>query len=66
VILIGLEARTFLKRWTVLTELALLSLSWLVELVSSIVEWYVRLRPANIIDEIDTVHKIFLRTDYCV
>jgi len=66
VILIGLEARTFLKRWTVLTELALLSLSWFVELVSSIVEWYVRLRPANIIDEIDTVHKIFLRTDYCV
>jgi len=65
-ILIGHKTWTFFKRWTVLAEIALFSRSWLVELVGSIVEWYVRLRPADIINEINAVHKIFLRTKYRV
>ena len=60
-ILIGHKTWTFFKRWTVLAEIALFSHSWLVELVGPIVEWYVRLRPTDIINEIDAVHKTFLR-----
>jgi len=60
-ILIGHKTWTFFKRWSVLTKFALFWPSWFVELVDSIVEWYVRLRPADIINEINAVHKIFLR-----
>jgi hypothetical protein len=65
-ILIGPEARAFLECWTILTQSALFFRGWFVELVGLVVEWYVRLRAADIIDEINAVHKILLRTNCCV